>query len=1838
MSSSCHRNAVRSRAPAVTLRDTVALRAVNVLCGLEIVNGDDSNAVALNDARKALLVGLALAADGLTNRDAWRCRDTSEYGGLHAPSQANLLSQERGRLARSTGIPIEYRRSTGRAYLGSAPAGDVVEVDARRFTAACVTARMAPDNDRLAAWREALAIWPRQQPLSTIHPYVRDDSVFGPIELQYRSALIAYGEAVAEDPHRLVDDIQRVRESSEQLLQELATSTPADHADARKLRHVLTQLAYVGPLPELDDATSAYLTQYRYACEYVYPQRLPRDQRAQDILVPLDDVYVSLSVGPQSAEEIVADQELADGHADTELNFTTDPELRTLDALLRTKRWAVVLGDPGSGKTTFLQWLALQHARALLAGKDRVLVDPSHLGSPGGPDIDLGPSRLPVFLSLSDYAQTTSVTASAVSGRVGPLLEFLARHRPLEQPLGLPVEVVESVIAKWLRAQRVIVLLDGIDEVADMDVVADVTQRIGEFCRAHVLDPREPAAFDPARARDTSGKLRPLRLSAPVTSGGNQLVATSRVGGYGRAPLRGPFTVLKLAELDSAGVERFARNWCHAVEAWQAKVVAAGGAGRSESDIQTRSDASSRALIAAVEQHSGLRRVAANPLMLTVLALVMREQGLLLPYRFAVLEQLVVVLVTRRSHGWTYSQVLDVLGPLALWMQSEGRRTAHRDEVERALRSALETRVVSHNIDRYVEEFLTSAKEQSGLLVETSLDYFGFYQHNVFRELLAAIELTRSPDEFPQWIADHLEDPHWSEVLLLGVGSIGQKHPLAIDATLLAILEGSNRAEEEDERLSSPDILHARVMRAASALLETDRGSPETIERIVTELVAAGVRRHMALHGELSRQLELTVAKLLDSDVRSRQVEPIVVLSLSAESNAPFLCAAIGRAAHASRELLAALDAVCRTPAFPRHAPETRGRLAAVLRRRGEPVDPVFLPIGETVPDVADRLAHLPAVADFIRKHAEWIDPPLSRFIRFLVTRKISERQALTRLLSLLREETGHGFDSLARLGRAIDGEQVHAWIEDQVRSSAIDTRSAARYFAIFPPSTLELAEMSADAVVALLGEDMAQNPSLSALAWSALEPASAHFDLAWKRLAEIATTYGYLSASRLALARIRVLLNDPRTRRHGDLLVAKLGLDKDPEQDLVAELRAMIEDPQDDLGAAAAVILAGRAQEPVSKRQVRRICSLLAEPDNPLRPVALRMLTLQRPEAMVGDAALAIARRGEQERRAVGDVAATEALAGLAGSLVHQDASRLVRWADREEIRQAGHIAPRYAPGALARIRQGCSEAATVAILDACLNGAEDWRPPEDFDLEIVRQVFETVPTPATRRLVAELFVVYASDLGRIRDVVDFATDIADRDRAAAATAIRAIAGKLGEPFDRGVAAKLASIADTLHFDDHPWVSAGARLAIDAARVSDPDAALAALSERTASRWEAARAVVYAAGGTHTWRRGDGLEARIASVAERLAADPGGIDALLSACLTPLRLAGDGEAWPERRAAVYLLAAVAKRFPALLIMRAPADFADLLFAACHDVNSYSVRRYAYQIATRYLTLNDKTIELIKNVTRDSSPVSLGISWQLRWRAADTTAQRELITAIAPLLADCNEGTILAAAVLMNHLGVNAPSNPQGLEVRREVRRALLNRALDEDPLLDIGNGRGVLSLRDTLIALLLETSDASASKKVPPEMHDPWRDAQIVVRPSDRLLEVIEKVAGLSLDPPAVTVFGPSSLSPEQTRLLNTAAYELLQMRIGARLSRAKRSEFLTEFELIMAEGSESDAKRFLAAARPDYRRFVTVERARLEEECREERVEIVALLHRLRPEDEVPTGDEADRATAVR
>jgi len=156
--------------------------------------------------------------------------------------------------------------------------------------------------------------------------------------------------------------------------------------------------------------------------------------------VSLNDIYIDVnileSIASQQRLEVATLQTLESKAVDRiGLGELAQPQVSGMQAVENHSRLRV-LGKPGAGKTTFLQHLALQCSKGAFET-----------------------TRVPIFITLRDF-----VKESRVSGEFS-LLNYL-RQEFLINGIADP-----TVIETLLKAGRVMLLLDGIDEVLHQESI-----------------------------------------------------------------------------------------------------------------------------------------------------------------------------------------------------------------------------------------------------------------------------------------------------------------------------------------------------------------------------------------------------------------------------------------------------------------------------------------------------------------------------------------------------------------------------------------------------------------------------------------------------------------------------------------------------------------------------------------------------------------------------------------------------------------------------------------------------------------------------------------------------------------------------------------------------------------------------------------------------------------------------------------------------------------------------------------------------------------------------------------------------------------------------------------------------------------------------------------------------------------------------------------------------------------------------------------------------------------------------------------------------------------------
>ena len=475
-------------------------------------------------------------------------------------------------------------------------------------------------------------------------------------------------------------------------------------------------------------------------------------------------------------------------------------------------RRVVILGAPGSGKTTLMSYFAVMLAQQ----------NPEVLG------LDRDTDWLPILIRMRDFARHLDKS-------VIDYARIFAEKTMSVKPL--PVGFFEH----WLSDGRALILLDGLDEVADEAKRHDVVKRIENFL----------GQFDRNRA-----------------------IITSRPAGYRRDFFRTEeFPHYQIQPFDDQKISAFIDNWYN-------------------SRFQDKAEAErwKHSLRKALNDNDRITLLARNPLLLTIIALIHRYQAVLPKERFELYNCAVKTLLTswdakkeiRYRLIFKYLDLYDLrrlMELLAYWIHSqgnsddnEGGTIINKKDLIAQLSKEIKTlkQVQLYQAKEEAEAFVTLIRDRTGLLNEQGQDCYGFV-HKTFQEYLCAEEINyQAENEYDfgivlNHIKEHLHDSHWREVLLL---LIAQQKPKNAAKAIRAVLTNNSNYEQ---------WLHRDLLFAGNCLAEDPknlRGADRAlVQEILERLVELEVSSEERVGERVYEQIDQIICSFYETDFQAQVLE-----------------------------------------------------------------------------------------------------------------------------------------------------------------------------------------------------------------------------------------------------------------------------------------------------------------------------------------------------------------------------------------------------------------------------------------------------------------------------------------------------------------------------------------------------------------------------------------------------------------------------------------------------------------------------------------------------------------------------------------------------------------------------------------------------------------------------------------------------------------------------------------------------------------------------------------------------------------------------------------------------
>lgn len=424
-------------------------------------------------------------------------------------------------------------------------------------------------------------------------------------------------------------------------------------------------------------------------------------------LVGVDDIYIDVNI----LEEITSDRWLDadmdslsakefDGFGLGEVSQKQIAGVRAVETYSKLR----VLGKPGSGKTTFLQHLALQCDRGEFAA-----------------------NRVPIFITLRDFADESQAGFS--------LLNYIQAEF-LTSEISTP-----SILETLLCQGRVLLLLDGLDEVLDRDRNA-VLKEIRRFSEKYQK---------------------------------NLLVAASRTAAK-MFKLKG-FRDVEIAPFTQAQITAFALKWFAAFTQENSQ-------DEPESSVQFIQKLS-------LPENWQFRQLAVTPLFLHLACWVFHRQEKFPSKRAEFYKQCLDLLLVKWDEArgvqrdevyreFLLPQKLRLLSQIAAMTFEQGHYFFKQRVIERHISNYIRdlpnasTQLEELQLDS--EVVLKAIELQHGLLTERargifSFSYLAFQEYFTARKIVASHNL-QALEQALERLVSHITEPRWREIFLLTAGML----------------------------------------------------------------------------------------------------------------------------------------------------------------------------------------------------------------------------------------------------------------------------------------------------------------------------------------------------------------------------------------------------------------------------------------------------------------------------------------------------------------------------------------------------------------------------------------------------------------------------------------------------------------------------------------------------------------------------------------------------------------------------------------------------------------------------------------------------------------------------------------------------------------------------------------------------------------------------------------------------------------------------------------------------------------------------------------------------------
>lgn len=413
--------------------------------------------------------------------------------------------------------------------------------------------------------------------------------------------------------------------------------------------------------------------------------------------VPLESVYTAVQfLDEQQIRSFESIQNLEAAYRETKQRNFQQQDCQKQEGLkiANQKQYLMVLGQPGAGKSTFLRKIGLEALKGKRGGYQQ--------------------NCIPIFIELKTFKSSQIEIEKVI------VEEF--------KICGFPSS--EQFIAKLLEEGKLLILLDGLDEVPTVNT-NEVISQIQNFV-------------------DRYDK--------------NRFIVSCRTAAYRNNFKR--FTDVKLADFDDTQIEQFIGNW------FQSEVDKQAGTAKKCWELLQK------------PEYAAAKELAHTPLLLTFLCLNYDRSQNFPNNRSVLYKKALRILLEEWAsekrilrdeiyQGLSTELEESLLSEIAYSGFETDKLFFSQREVVEPIKTFLASNL---NVPKHLdgEAVLNAIAVQQGILVERAEDVYSF-SHLTLQEYLTA-QYIADNNLIEQLVTDHLFDQRWREVFLLVAGLVRSKN------------------------------------------------------------------------------------------------------------------------------------------------------------------------------------------------------------------------------------------------------------------------------------------------------------------------------------------------------------------------------------------------------------------------------------------------------------------------------------------------------------------------------------------------------------------------------------------------------------------------------------------------------------------------------------------------------------------------------------------------------------------------------------------------------------------------------------------------------------------------------------------------------------------------------------------------------------------------------------------------------------------------------------------------------------------------------------------------------